>query len=95
MENGQLIKRQRIVLENGVSVLAERIILDPHISNSQVLEHIRFVEKGTRRAIETKSVIRYSIVSYENSNKDKPFGLNKKDLLDYYNHQFVHRRFEK
>ena len=95
MKNSICIKRQRLVLENEVSVLAERFILNPHISNSQVLEHIRYVKKGTRQQIETKSVIRYIIAPYDKNNKDKPFGLNKKDLLNHYNHQFVHKRFEK
>jgi hypothetical protein len=95
MANSICIKRQRLVLENGVSVLAERIILNPHISNSLILEHIRYVKKGTSQEIETKSVIRYTITPYEKSNKDKSFGLNKNDLLKYYNHPFVHTRYEK
>ena len=97
MENGQLIKRQRLVLENGVSVLAERFMDNDEYQT--IHEHIRFVKKGTSQAITPKSVIRfgyYPKASFETYNTlTGSFNITKEGLLDYYNHQFVHRRFEK
>jgi hypothetical protein len=96
MENGQLIKRQRIVLENGVSVLAERFMDNDEYKT--IHEYIRFVKKGTSQIITTKSVIRYGYypkASFEEYNSlTGGFRITKESLLDYYNHQFVHRRFE-
>ena len=97
MENGKLIKKQRLVLDNDVSVLAERFIKNDEYQT--IHEHIRFVKKGTSQNIQTKAVIRfgyYPKTSFETYNTlDGSFGITKKDLLDYYNNQFVHKRFEK
>jgi hypothetical protein len=92
-----LVKKQRLVLDNRISVLAERFIENDEYQT--IHEHIRFVEKGTSKTIETKSVIRfgyYQKASFEKSNTlTGSFGITKKSMLDYYNNQFVHKRFEK
>jgi len=92
-----LIKKQRLVLDNGVSVLAERFIENDEYQT--IHEHIRFVKKGTSQTIKTKSVIRfgyYPKASFEKYNTlNGSFGITKKGMLDYYNNQFVHKRFEK
>jgi hypothetical protein len=98
MKTQTLLKKQRLVLENGVSVLSERYI-DLKCEYQTIHEHIRFVKKGTSKSLDTKSVIRYGYypkASFETyNNLEGSFGITKKKMLEYYNHPTLHSRFEK